>query len=342
MRKYLSYINLLSLLASLMLVQFVWAADDSEKQSSEDTQTEEGATASGKPLPERVTPNLFKQREQDIRKYLTSVQREDELVDIPSSGESFVGFLLPERTGKPQGGVLILPDNGQHGHWPRIVAPLRDYLPDYGWQTLTISLPDVPMSRLKRTDYSEETESAEADTTTADQNGIDINGPIVAKETSFAQGEYYAQQMPERINSAYNFLNQKGQLNVVVIASGHSATWAANWLASQNVSEENKRGFTLVIIDALDDAYAPVKLAPTLSQLDFPILDIVTPSNHNNALTNKKRLGVMKREKRTGYQQIHLKSYNFSADYSNKINRTVRGWLSKNAAGMEGKVVDSN
>lgn len=331
-----------------MLAQFAWAANDSEKQSSEDTQTEESATASGKPLPERVLPNLFKQREQDIKRYLVGVQREDELVDIPSPGDSFGGFILPERTGKPQGGVLILPDNSQHGHWPRIVAPLRDYLPDYGWETLTISLPDVPKSRLQPTDYSaqlddnQENDADEEEIDETDQNGININSPKTITKKEFVQGEYYAKQMPERINGAYNFLNQNGQLNVVIIASGHSAAWAANWLVSQNISEENKRGFTLVIIDALDDAYAPVKLTPTLSQLDFPILDIVTNSNHNNSLTNKKREGAMKREKRKQYQQIHLNSYDFSADYSNEINRTVRGWLSKNAAGMEGKVVDNN
>lgn len=334
-----------------MLVQFVWAADDSMQQAKEDgtaTKAEEGATASGKPLPERVLPNLFKQREQDIKRYLISVQREDELVDLPSSGDGFSGYLLPERTGKPQGGVLILPDNGQHGHWPRVVGPLRDYLPDYGWATLTISLPDVPKTRLKRSEPTaaetgEETEENNTESAEqSDQNGIDINNTEQAAKPFYSKPGYYAKQMPERINSAYQYLNQIGQLNIVIIANGHSAAWAANWLVSQNISEENKRGFTLVIIDALDDAYAPVKLTPSLTKLGFPILDLVTPLNLNNELTNKKRAGAMRHEKHEQYQQVFLNSHSFGHDYSNEVNRTVRGWLSKNAAGMEGKVVDKD
>lgn len=321
------------LLSSPLLAPLAWAADEAVEQGDASTNPDEdagSADASGKTLPQRVLPNLFKQREQDIERYLTSVQREDELVNLSSGSGSFTGFLLPERTGKPQGGVLILPDNGQHGHWPRIVAPLRDYLPDYGWQTLTISLPDVPKTRLQRSE--------------PEQNGIDTDPAAAPNSTQpqNSQSDYYAQQMPERINSAYNFLNQQGQLNVVIIANGHSAAWAASWLASQNISEENKRGFTLVIIDALDDAYAPVKLRPTMSELEFPILDLITPFNLNNELTNKKRAGAMRHKKREQYQQMILSSHGFNQDYSNEINRTVRGWLSKNAAGTEGKVVEKD
>lgn len=327
-----------------MLAHFAWAEDEQNQQNT-GTETSDESTASGNALPDRVLPNLFKQREQDLKRYLISVQREDELVNLTSNEETFSGYLLPERTNKPQGGVLILPDNGQHGHWPRVVGPLRDYLPDYGWQTLTISLPDVPQSRLQRSEYLIPTEEKTDQNNEGDNNAEVGDAPETAPADATKanqQSDYYAQQMPKRINAAYQHLNQRGQLNIVIIANGHSATWAANWLASQNIDEENNRGFSLVIIDALDDAYAPVKLTPTLSELDFPVLDIITAANRNNAMTNKKRLGAMKRKKHEKYQQIHINAYDFSRAYSNKINRIVRGWLSKNAAGTEGKVVDSN
>ena len=57
-------------------------------------------------------------------------------------------MFLAEATGNPQGGVLILHDNQQHGHWPDIVAPLREYLPQHGWSTLSIELPDTPAEQL--------------------------------------------------------------------------------------------------------------------------------------------------------------------------------------------------
>jgi hypothetical protein len=82
---------------------------------------------------------------------MTLMERQEEVVQLSSqdndSTEDYYGLFLADASGSPQGGVLILHDNQQHGHWPDIVAPLREYLPQYGWATLSIELPDTPARR---------------------------------------------------------------------------------------------------------------------------------------------------------------------------------------------------
>jgi len=100
------------------------------------------------------TPNIPKKRTQSLIHYMERMERQDEIVKLTSppepntsslsSAPDFYGLFLGDATGNPQGGVLILHDNQQHGHWPEIVAPLREYLPQHGWTTLTIELPDTP------------------------------------------------------------------------------------------------------------------------------------------------------------------------------------------------------
>lgn len=101
-----------------------------------------------------VLPNIPKKRAQSLIEYMTLMERQEEIVQLSNSSEpgaaspsmdnDYYGLYLPDETGSPQGGVLILHDNQQHGHWPDIVAPLREYLPQHGWTTLTIELPDIP------------------------------------------------------------------------------------------------------------------------------------------------------------------------------------------------------
>lgn len=92
-------------------------------------------------------PVLEEQQHIDLKNYLRQYQREQEMVDLLAEGTAFYGLYLVERSGSPQGGVLLLPDIEQHAQWPEIIAPLREYLPDYGWNTLAITLPDAPYQK---------------------------------------------------------------------------------------------------------------------------------------------------------------------------------------------------
>lgn len=64
----------------------------------------------------------------------------------------FLALYKREYTGDPKGGVILLHNPGQHADWPSSIAKLRQQLPEVGWASLAISLPDIPAPVLpKRT-----------------------------------------------------------------------------------------------------------------------------------------------------------------------------------------------
>ena len=126
---------------------FTRAEEDSvEKGSAEGSSAEEVIDN-----PEHYLPNIPIKRAKSLLEHMRLFNREDEVVRLKTPTESFYGLFLAEASGQPQGGVLLLHDNQQHGHWPDVVAPIREYLPQFGWATLSIELPDAPAKkRIKR------------------------------------------------------------------------------------------------------------------------------------------------------------------------------------------------
>ena len=378
----------------------VWATEDEAGPATVATET--GATDSagsgGSELPLRVTPDLPHNREQSVIRHLQQHQRPHEAVEMVAGETAFTGLLLRNRSRNPQGGVLILHDQGQHSHWPDSAGPLREYLPDYGWTTLSIALPDAPPPTLPPRSEPDSTASkpatmadqAEADAATepassnnavppqasprvnetTDSNGLALSGPnnVVSgndnnlsdnepalprltglpplPETSRVEqadmpapsaADRYREQMLQRISAGVRQLQSLGQMNLVIVAHGHSAAWAIAWLQQQQpaAARGEEQGYALVLIDALENSYAPLRLQDALSGLQLPLLDLLTPYNRNSEFINRERAGRMHSQQREAYQQIRIPALSLRADYANTVMRRVRGWLKTNAAGRE-------
>ena len=133
-------------------------------------------------------PNIPLKRTRSLVEYMTLMERQEEVVQLSSideagSIENYYGLFLADASGTPQGGVLILHDNQQHGHWPDIVAPLREYLPRYGWATLSIELPDPPARQ--RLERDADDTQAELDNVDSDKvNEVDDSSPDSAIATN--------------------------------------------------------------------------------------------------------------------------------------------------------------
>lgn len=112
-------------------------------QAAEPGTADKPATPAAPPVA-RVLPDQQQLQVAGIVRYLQQHGRTGEII-APSAENKFLsGFYLKENTGSPQGGILLLHDNTQHAHWPRSLAALREYLPDYGWNTLAINLAIKP------------------------------------------------------------------------------------------------------------------------------------------------------------------------------------------------------
>lgn len=63
-------------------------------------------------------------------------------------GKSKVLSLYTEHTAeKAQGAAIILHGVGVHPNWDQIIRPVRSQLPEYGWSTLSIQMPILPMTQ---------------------------------------------------------------------------------------------------------------------------------------------------------------------------------------------------
>lgn len=61
---------------------------------------------------------------------------------LQAADEEFVGILTPAATAKTAGTVLLIHDDGQHPLWPGSLLNLQNYLPEKGWATFAIAVPE--------------------------------------------------------------------------------------------------------------------------------------------------------------------------------------------------------
>jgi hypothetical protein len=382
-----------------------WAAEDPEAETSD---SKAAGSAETKTLL-HYTPYISKKRAQSLIQYMTLMQRQEEVVQLSSLSnananesdtglaENYYGLFLADATGSPQGGVLILHDSQQHGHWPDIVAPLREYLPEHGWTTLTIELPDTPArlhiarddiiikprsANSSDTNEDDTTEGLEPITTGQDseplltEDTIDNAGPdlqeqpvelkediadtptdeslepalpklaklpdladeplaetALPKETAVDPIEHYRKQNQQRIFAAMEYLRSKGQLNLVIIGYGIGAAWAIDYLAQQEDVDMDKKGLTLVTIDALHSSYSTIVMNQQLGKIKLPFLDLIQPNKAYALKQGKARRAIMNRNQNDKYQQIITSNMPSYDDHENPTNRRIRGWLKTNAGG---------
>jgi hypothetical protein len=116
-------------------------------------------------------------------------------LETPSDKGKFLAVAIKEASATPQGALVAIPDYGQHAHWPVLVKPLGELLPDKGWYVFSVSMPQrfsvLPPDRelaaktLEQIIVSgEQTVSGDAQAASSDKAGDDA-----AKENTAAPGE---------------------------------------------------------------------------------------------------------------------------------------------------------
>lgn len=345
------------------------------------------------PLP-RVAANPQRERQQGLQRFLREQGRQHEIVPMVANETEFYGLFLRESRGQPQGGILLLHDQQQHGHWPTLIAPLREYLPPLGWTTLAIELASPPplpipergvyevisdsddLSNEDENDGDQNNEAVANDdirdnntvvTEPLDSNGLALTGtpeldnisdnepalprlerlppprpwandnvPSSTEQDERTPQQRYEADMHARIETAMRYLQQRGQLNLIIIASGESANWAAAYV-QKNRRNDQERGLGLILVDAMDDPWHTIPLTQQVAELDIPMLDIITALNRQPPFHNQRRAGTMRHKQRDQYQQLVLPAYDHYHETSSLLNRRIQGWLRTHMKGSEMK-----
>ena len=123
--------TLFSLLLALLLVHPLQAeeSDSATPEASPETPAETPRA----PLPERseVDATALEQRVE---------QKEQQ--QLKAGEEPFLALWLPANVAEPSGAVIIVPGDDESADWPQGVGPLRSKLPNGGWHSLSLTLPD--------------------------------------------------------------------------------------------------------------------------------------------------------------------------------------------------------
>ncbi|MBA1279717.1 MULTISPECIES: alpha/beta hydrolase family protein [Pseudomonadaceae] len=334
MPRFRDSLRLLALLSAATTVLSVSAADEPATQETAPAP----ATIERPPLPSRSDTMAA-----DLLRQLPSA----EFVSLKAGSDDFVALWRPANVGEAKGVIILLPGEGESADWPRGIGPLRRGLPDYGWHTLSLSLPDSPGSLPTTAPEEPEepsTEQAETDAeqpaedeppseagylpeetaATPDEPPIDAeaNEPV---EPAIAQPSQ-AEQIAERIEAALAFARSKQSAAIVLLGQGTGGYWAARHL--RQLAPADVRHLLMIQPRQPDGQDEP--LAQLLATLKLATGDIYYRNSASQRSAARERLNASRRNSHPAYVQVELQPLTGDPEAEQEqLLRRVRGWLDK-------------
>lgn len=311
-------------------------------------QAEESDSASTETSPEAVveTPRaLLPERSEVDASALQQRLAPKEQQQLQAADEEFLSLWLPANVATPSGAVIILPGDDESADWPQSVGPLRRKLPDAGWHSLSLTLPDPASDAptMRRTvepvaasdDASDASDATTDEQTTASDETTAADAPAEVaaadapeppvEQTPEERQKAHAERVMARIDAAIAFAQQQKAGTLVLLGHGSGAYWAARYLA-----ERKPEGISNLLLVA---AQLPKGFGPGLEEL-VPQLQLATgdfyykdlPADRQAAL---KRSQASKRQKHPAYIQVAMKALpgNREAEQE-QLYRRIKGWLS--------------
>tara|TARA_R110002167_G_scaffold252094_4_gene458372 strand:- start:1393 stop:2472 length:1080 start_codon:yes stop_codon:yes gene_type:complete len=285
-----------------------------------------------------------------------------------SDARKILAISRPSLIVEKKGAVLLLHDKEQHADWPEVIRPLRKNLPKWGWFTLSVNLPDetreqAPQRVLEAKEFDQvmmntnlknnldsgvrvrnELEEKEASETIDDASkapptdleqsndgeSVDIDLAAQKKQADLNKIPYDIRSL-SHIEKAYEYLQSQNYQNIVLIAYGHSAELAFQYIKAHQTAT-NSPGFTLILIEpSLTQAYL-LDLSEWLGKgFKAPILEII---DRNDAEEAESRKYAVLRAGAEKYRQTFL-NINNNEIFDENLSRRVRTWLDTNAPGLE-------
>jgi len=150
--------------------------------------------------------------------------------------EKFMALYRDDTTGTLQGGMILLHDMGTHPDWPDVIAPLRQFLPQQGWATLSIQL------------------------------------PVFEKDGQVSNYAGTLASVTARIQAAIKHFRDLGNSNIVLLGHGLGAAMGAAFLTSNENS--GIAAFVGVSMPIYQDGEEWMNLLKSIEKLNLPMLDI--------------------------------------------------------------------
>ena len=303
--------------------------------ATSDAAPAEPATETRAPLPERseVEATALEQRLE---------QKEQQ--QLKGGDESFLALWLPANVAEPSGAVILVPGDDENADWPQGVGPLRRKLPDGGWHSLSLTLPDpngdapplrdvtAESATSAATDTPANTDSAPAGDAAQTEAPAATDTAVAADSTPTASAtpsleerqKAHAERVLARIEASIGFAEQQQAKTIVLLGHGSGAYWAARYLAERKPAKVSN---LLLVAAELPAGFTP-PLDELIPQLQLATGDFYYKDQVADRQAALKRSQASKRQKHPAYIQVAMKALpgNREAEQE-QLYRRIKGWL---------------
>lgn len=281
-------------------------------------------------------------RSEDDAQALQRLVPKDEQRTLQAGSDNFLALWKPANDSDPKGAVIIVPGAGETADWPNAVGPLRQKLPDAGWHSLSLSLPDLlaerPQARAESStapasdptsgksapakDTPDDANANVAQATAADADTAESTDAVEASEHN---DQADAERIFARLQAAIEYAKQQNARSIVLLGHGSGAYWAARYLSEKQPPEVQK----LVMVAAQTPARVENDLQTLAPALKVPTADIYYVTRTQDKRAADQRLQASKRLKDSQYRQLSLIAMPGNAvAQQEQLFRRVKGWLS--------------
>src|SRR5476651_680825 len=288
------------------------------------------APAAEKPVERLPLPERSREEASALERQIPRQEQQQ----LQAGSDSFLALWKPANSAEAEGVVIIVPGAGENADWPQVIAPLRRKLPDAGWGTLSLSLPDVNLDTLP----PRVIEAPKAAVDTSSKDGSTAAKPIEQAASAEAEGtdpavvpgadeqdKTDAKRIFARIDAALAFAQTQNARSIVLLGHGTGAWWAARYLSEKQPAQVQK----FVMVAAQTPAGREPDLQQLAPKLKLATADVFYQDNAQARKTAQERSQASKRLKNDNYKQVSLKALpgNSPAEQE-QLYRRIRGWLS--------------
>lgn len=262
----------------------------------------------------------------------------------------FLAIWHSDRTGSAKGAILIIHAEGEHPAWPQTTKPLHDSLPDYGWATMAIHLPNPkPKVTPERTLAAKSNKPSNQNPEEGQQEDTEKNTQE-STETTNTNETSSTEKKPEltshqRLEAALEFLHSKGQYNIIIMGSGVGAIRTHRFIkeitpviTDPKLEEKFEKPIRASVIfnarNQLPDEETIYK--EWFADPEIPVLDIYTAEDIRNTKEARKRKIFGKRANAVTHSQIKISEIAYETVWGeNQLSRRIRSFLDANLKGIE-------
>ncbi|WP_417705826.1 DUF3530 family protein [Rheinheimera aquimaris] len=236
-----------------------------------------------------VTVNASTSVEQNANADLLRQLPADEILQLTAQQQEFMLLQRENMTSYTKGTVILLPDASEHPASPKYINLLRQQLTDYGWYTLALMPPSLPVELT--------TDTLQA----------------------------YQQSLRERLTAAQQQAEQHSGVTIV-IAQGSSAALLNQLFANAQLTEP---AAFIMLGAYLPERALNQDFAKALATHQVPTLDISTGQDNRMVLGQLRyRKQLANKHLKAVYRQRLINGSGYNTDTQQWVFQEIYGWLS--------------